>query len=173
MQSSTASPWFPLCLLFCLQAIIAQESAPAFTGMDMRSGKLIALDDYRGKVIFLDFWASWCPPCIASLPAYEEMNQEIDSEEFALLAINMDEDVVDGMLFLEDAKITYPVISDPEGKWGIPSGVSSLPASYLINRNGMIVERIRGFDPGLEEEIKDKIYALLGKRESIVHETHP
>jgi thiol-disulfide isomerase/thioredoxin len=92
-----------------------QELAPPFTGQEIHGGGSISLSDYRGKVVFIDFWASWCPPCLASLPAYDKMYRELGNAEFEFIAINVDEDTEDGIFFLEDHPVSYPVLADPEG----------------------------------------------------------
>lgn len=127
----------------------------------MLTGENIRLADYRGKVIFLDFWASWCPPCLVSLPAYQRMYEEYGSDDWMLIAINVDEDTEDGQFFLEDNPVTYPSIADPEGDIGIPYKLRSLPVSFLIDQNGNIVERYRGFEPGDEAVIWQAIQNLL------------
>tara|TARA_B100000959_G_scaffold90987_1_gene96774 strand:+ start:33945 stop:34289 length:345 start_codon:yes stop_codon:yes gene_type:complete len=112
-------------------------------------------------VVFIDFWASWCPPCLASLPAYDKMYQELGNTEFEFIAINVDENTEDGIFFLEDHPVSYPVLADPEGDIGIPYRVRSLPVSYLLDREGRIVQSFRSYQPGDEIDIKQQIEILL------------
>lgn len=139
----------------------AQDLAPLFSGTELSSGEQISLSDYRGKVVYLDFWASWCAPCLVSLPAYENMRSEIDSEDFEIIAINVDEDPRDGLEFLVDTPVSYPVLADPEGDIGIPYRVRSLPVAFLLDRGGRIVKRYRGFEPGDEVDVRRDIERLL------------
>ena len=139
----------------------AQELAPDFEGADIYDGSMLRLSDYRGKVVFIDFWASWCPPCLVSLPAYDKIYRELANEEFELIAVNVDEDTGNGLVFLEDHPVTYPVLADPEGEIGIPYRVRSLPLSYLLDREGRIVEIYRNYSQGDEAEIKQRIIELL------------
>ncbi len=111
--------------------------------------------------MFLDFWASWCPPCLLSLPAYDKMRAEIASGDFEIIAINVDEDPEDGISFLEDHPVSYPVLKDPVGDIGKPYKVRSLPVSFLLDREGKIVRIYRSFSPGDEKEIKSEIEALI------------
>jgi thiol-disulfide isomerase/thioredoxin len=141
----------------------AQELAQDFNALDMQTGQQVRLSDYRGRVVFLDFWASWCPPCLVSLPAYQRLHEDFQSPDWALIAINVDANEEDGIEFLADAKVTYPVIADQQGNIGIPYNVRSLPVSYLINQRGEIVARYRGFEPGDELEIWQAIQDLMGK----------
>ena len=138
----------------------AQQSAPVFSGTDLLTGQTVSLEAYRGKVIFIDFWASWCPPCILSMPAYDRLRSELGTEQFEIIAINVDENTQDGLEFLIDNPVTYPVLADPEGEIGIPYGIRSLPISFLLDKDGTIVRTYRGYKPGDELEIKEDILSL-------------
>ena len=154
---------FVTLLLLCVLSpmLSGQELAPPFTGQEIHGGGSISLSDYRGKVVFIDFWASWCPPCLASLPAYDKMYQELGNTEFEFIAINVDEDTEDGIFFLEDHPVSYPVLADPEGEIGIPYRVRSLPVSFLLDREGRIVQSFRSYQPGDEIDIRQQIENLL------------
>lgn len=139
-----------------------QDYALDFEGASIYGdGSTLKLSDHQGKVVYLDFWASWCPPCLLSLPAYDEMYKEIGNENFELIAINVDEDTEDGLFFLEDFPVSYPVLADPEGDIGIPYGLRTLPVSYLIDQEGRIIETYRSYSLGDEVELKQQILELI------------
>jgi thiol-disulfide isomerase/thioredoxin len=148
-------------MLLLVQSVAAREAAPLFSGVAVNTEQQVSLADYRGKVVFLDFWASWCAPCRASLPAYEQMRQEIGTEEFEIIAINVDEDTDDGLEFLAQHPVSYPVLADPKGEIGIPYGIRTLPRSFLLDRNGQIITSQKSFKTGDEIELKQEIMELL------------
>ncbi|RZW14961.1 MAG: TlpA family protein disulfide reductase [Desulfobulbaceae bacterium] len=153
-------PALVLTMILTLQ-VQAQQPAPAFSGTDQLSGKTINLEDYRGKIVFIDFWASWCPPCLLSMPAYDKLRSELETEQFEIIAINVDENTEDGLDFLVDNPVSYPVLADPNGEIGIPYGIRSLPVSFLLDKDGTIVRTYRGYKPGDEAQIKTHITSLV------------
>lgn len=153
-----------LCLLVLLApSVQARERAPALSGVELGTGQQIRLEDYRGKVVYVDFWASWCPPCLLSLPAYEQMRRDIGTGEFEIIAVNVDENTEDGLRFLQEHPVSYPVLADPKGRIGIPWGVRTLPESFLLDREGRIVAAHRGFKSGDEIRLKRDIEALIAE----------
>lgn len=148
-------------ILLLAQPVLAEKLAPLFSGVEVNTGKQINLVDYRGKVVLVDFWASWCPPCLLSLPAYEQMYREIGTEEFELIAINVDEDTEDGLDFLQDHPVSYPVLADPKGEIGIPYGIRSLPRSLLLDRDGRVIATYKKFKAGDEVKLQQDIIRQL------------
>ena len=147
--------------LLLMQSVSAFEPAPLFSGVAVNGGQSINLNDYRGKVVFVDFWASWCPPCLLSLPAYNQMRKDIGTAEFEIIAINVDEDTEDGLRFLEDHPVDFPVLVDPVGEIGKPYRIRTLPRSFLLDRNGQIVSSHKSFKAGDEIKLKQEIVTLL------------
>ena len=146
-------------------ALEVGDPAPAFSGKVVSSGvntgQVISLEDYRGKVVFLDFWASWCPPCIRSLPAYDQMRRDIGTSEFEVIAVNVDADSEQGLEFLRRHPVSYPVLLDPSGDIGIPYGLRTLPRSFILDRTGRVVASYRSYSEGDEQVLKQAIRQLL------------
>jgi peroxiredoxin len=140
------------------------KPAPAFSARALAGDKNHSLAQYRGKVVFLDFWASWCGPCTTSLPMLEELRQEFPADAFQILAVNVDKDPGKARAFLARHPIGYPSVSDPEGKLPETYGLSTMPSSYLIDRQGVVRYVHEGFRPKDIDEIRARIRELLGRR---------
>jgi cytochrome c biogenesis protein CcmG/thiol:disulfide interchange protein DsbE len=111
--------------------------APDFT-LQTLDGRSVKLSDYRGQVILLNTWASWCPPCRAEMPDLEAYYREHKEDGFVVLAINDEEDASTVASFIQAQGFTFPVLLDPGGKVMSQYGVRGLPTSFFIDRNGMV-----------------------------------
>ena len=105
-----------------------------------------ALHDYRGKVVLINFWATWCPPCRKEMPALEALYQKLGSESFAVLAVNQWEDADHVFAYTGDLNVfpTFPILFDPESAISEKYGVKGLPTSFLIDKKGQLVYRAVG-----------------------------
>lgn len=144
-----------------VQAIDSGEAAPKFTAKALRGDGNLSLDAYRGKVVYLDFWASWCAPCLSALPALDQLRQEFGSRGFEVLAVNVDRNPADALALLARRPVGYRSISDPEGSLPRRFGVETMPTSFLIDRDGMVRYVHRGFRKGDVPGLREHIGALL------------
>jgi len=126
----------------------------------------LALEDFRGKVVYLDFWASWCGPCRKSLPLYENLYQGYKPAQFTVLAINLDENKEDAVRFLQQHPVSYPVLLDPKGVTATDWQVKVMPSSFLLDRSGAVVKEYAGFEESHIEEIRHDIQVLLDGQNS-------
>lgn len=124
-------------------------------------GTRISLASLRGKVVYLDFWASWCGPCRLSLPEMNTLRQELVAQGFEVLAVNVDEVEEDALLFLEEIPVSYPVIWDPTGNTSQIFGILGMPTAFLIDRSGMVREVHQGFRKGDTDKIRTQVLRLL------------
>lgn len=128
-------------------------------------GKKISLKDFRGKIVFLNFWASWCVPCREEMPAMERLYQEFKDKKFVVFAVNVKDRRQDAIDFAKELKLTYPVVLDPEGQVGLLYGAWGLPTTYLIGPKGEGLARAWGpaewYSPSARNLIKE---LLDGKR---------
>lgn len=142
------------------------DSAPAVSLPQLQEETVsVSLADHAGKIIYLDFWASWCPPCLVSMPIMNEMRNRLqaDGVPFEVIAINVDSDPEDGIDFLLDNPVDFVVLSDPDGNSPADYSVRGMPTSYLINQEGNIVMIHEGFKRSDGEMIENEIMALVDR----------
>ena len=108
------------------------------------SAKKISLSDLRGKLVFLNFWASWCVPCREEMPEMERLYQQYKANGFVILAVNVKDVREDALAFVKELKLTYPTVFDPDGEVGVLYGAWGLPATYLIGPKGEGLARMWG-----------------------------
>jgi DsbE subfamily thiol:disulfide oxidoreductase len=126
-----------------LQEIKDHPAAPDFTLPDPR-GKKVSLQDFRGKVVFLNFWATWCESCREEMPSMERLYQEYKGKGLEIVAVNVKDKRPDALAFVKELKLNYPVLMDPEGEVGLLYGAFGLPVTYLIDRKGVVLARLWG-----------------------------
>lgn len=135
-------------------------AAPAFTLKDL-SGQEVSLSDFRGKVVLLDFWATWCPPCLVSVPHLNALYQTHMGDGLVVLGISLDQgDASSLSAFIKTMKITYPVLigtAEVAEKYDI----KPIPASFLIDRRGNMRARLIGFNDAIGERMVLEIENLL------------
>jgi peroxiredoxin len=127
-------------------AVQPGEAAPAFTSAALAGTGSITLGDYRGKVVYLDFWASWCGPCRLSLPWMEQLRREFGPQGLEVIAVNVDEHTNDARSFIKRFTVTYPLAADAQGAVASLYDVQDMPSSYLIDRRGVVRQVHRGFN---------------------------
>jgi len=150
-------------LPFSVSAISVGDTVPSFKARTIDGSKSVALEDYRGKVVLVDFWASWCPPCLKSLPKYDDLRRELGTSNFEIVAINVDENTEDAKKFLAKHPVSYPIAKDPKGVLPGVFGVKAMPTSYLIDQNGVVQYVHAAFKEGDIEKLKAKIETLMAK----------
>jgi len=138
-----------------------RKVAPDFALKD-GDGKTVHLSDYKGKVVLLDFWATWCAPCKIEIPWFMEFEQQYKDKGFAVLGVSMDEDgwtVVKP--YLQQLKINYRIVLGNDKVGDAYGGVDSLPTTLLIDRQGRVAATHVGLSGG-KEDFKNDIVNLLG-----------
>jgi cytochrome c biogenesis protein CcmG/thiol:disulfide interchange protein DsbE len=148
-----------------VQPIRLHTGSPApnivLPGLD---GRTVDLKDYRGKVVFLNIWATWCPTCREEMPSMEKLYQELKGEAFEILAVSVDKSgakAVDS--FMKAHKLTFPALLDPEGTIARPYGVTGVPESFIINKAGIIEKIVIGPIDWTEPAIVHLFRALIRK----------
>lgn len=135
--------------------------APDFRLIDLH-GKLQALPDYHGKVVLLNFWATWCGPCRVEMPSMEILYQDFKDEGFAILAISSDpQGSIVTRPFVASQGLTFPILHDSDYRVSGSYGVRTLPMSFLIDRNGTLTHRVFGARDWNSPEARELIHGLL------------
>ena len=136
------------------------KAAPDFTLPDLH-GQQVALHDYRGKVVFLNFWATWCIPCREEMPAMEQLHQTFQSQGLAILAVDLKESPDKVTAFFEQYQLSFTALLDESGSVFRDYQVMGLPTTYLISREGKLLARGVGGRDWTRAEGKDLIQTLL------------
>lgn len=154
-----------LCLPFWVQAagVAVGQAAPAVRLPDLSGAGEISLESLRGKVVYVDFWASWCGPCRVSFPVLDQLRGELGPKGFEVLAINVDEVESDAGQFLSEVPVNFLVVRDAEGVAPQTFGILGMPTGYLIDRQGMVREIHQGFRKSDGDKLRSTIVALLGE----------
>lgn len=138
------------------------DEAPDFTLSDL-NGSDVRLSDLRGKVVLIEFWATWCPPCRESIPAMNEIYKRYNEKGLVILGISVDKGqnvAEDIRAFVKEYSILYPVLIDSKNINNL-YGVYSIPTTFLIDKDGKVILKNIGFSPELEDKLSKEIERLL------------
>jgi len=108
------------------------------------NGKEVSLSDFKGKKVFLNFWASWCPPCISEMPDIEKLYTETKDSDLVILAVNLGEDKATVKAFSDTNKYNFKILLDTDQSVGKQYNISAIPTSYFIDKEGNIVSTVKG-----------------------------
>jgi peroxiredoxin len=129
------------------------DAAPAFDATDLRTGRSVTLADYRGKVILLNVWATWCPPCRVEMPSMERLHKKLAGTDFRIVAVSVDADLFFAheqvgpagiMEFANQMGLTFDILHDPNGMIRTAYQTVAVPESFLIDRDGAILKKVIG-----------------------------
>lgn len=136
------------------------KSAPDFVAQNL-DGQAVRLSAHRGKVVFLNLWTTWCPPCRLEMPAMQALADKLGGDDFVMLAVSEDDASGPVKQFVEEMKITFPVLIDSTGEVGRRYGITGYPETFIIDREGRQVARFIGpkdwKDPSIERDLKTLI----------------
>jgi len=143
-----------------VQAKPISGKAPDFT-LKSRSGKNLRLSDFRGQVVMLNFWASWCGPCREEMPIMEKFYKRYKKLGFTILGVNVEEDSSKANAYLRDIKVSFPILYDNTNKLSEVYSVRAMPTTVMIDRNGNMRYLHQGFKTGTEKAYKKEIKKLI------------
>ena len=130
--------------LTILLALFVSSNTAAASEFDLR--------EFHGKVVVLDFWASWCVPCRRSFPWMNTMQEKYGDDGLVIIGVNLDANDADAQAFLRETPAQFQIISDPDGTLAREHDVIAMPTSYIFDRNGKLVTRHLGFKVKRQEE---------------------
>lgn len=134
--------------------------APDFT-LPVRSGGTASLSQYKGQVVMINFWASWCGPCRQEFPLLDNMYKKYKSLGFTLLGVNVDKDSADAEKWLAQTPVTFPILFDRKSDASNLYAVNAMPTTVFVDRKGQVRLVHRAYKPGDEGEYLNEIKALL------------
>lgn len=128
-----------------LALIEVGSRAPAFGAVDLRANRPVSLADYRGQVVLVNVWATWCAPCRAEMPSMERVHRKLAGTDFRILAVSVDQeggDVV--MAFVNELGLTFDILHDQAGTIQGIYQTTGVPESFLLDRDGTIMKKVIG-----------------------------
>ena len=137
------------------------DRAPSFTLRDT-GGQVVALQDYLGQIVVLNFWATWCPPCIEEMPSLNRLQERYNDRGMKVLAVSVDEDPDDYRNFLTQNEIAFLTLRDPSRRVSLQYGTVKLPETYIIGRDGYLLNKIIGPADWMSQEMLSYFDSLLG-----------
>jgi len=141
-------------------AAAVQGPAPDFT-LKSNRGKNLRLSDYRGQVVLLNFWASWCGPCRQEMPALEKLHQRYGSYGFTVLGVNVEENSTPARRMLREIPVSFPILFDTRNQVSKQYQVSAMPTTVMIDRDGNMRHLHKGYKPGDEARYRKWIKQLI------------
>lgn len=134
--------------------------APDFA-LKSSSGENLRLSEYRGDVVMINFWATWCGPCRQEMPLLDELYTRYERVGFNLLGVNIDDDSRRAMQMIEELGVNFPVLFDSRKEVSKLYEVDAMPVTVLVDREGNVRHVHHGYKPGYEEKYLDQIRSLL------------
>ncbi|MBW3535683.1 MAG: TlpA family protein disulfide reductase [Gemmatimonadetes bacterium] len=147
-------------------------TAPDFTAFTL-DGSEARLSDYRGKVVLLNIWATWCPPCLEEMPSMQRLYEEFGERDFEILAVSIDAPLGtrdaagrlggDLAAFAADLGLTFPILHDPQGRVEDIYRTTGVPESFIVGRDGVVYRRLAGATVWDAPQYRQMILRLLGE----------
>lgn len=141
---------------------LAAMAAVTAAGPATASDATLDLDRYRGQVVVLDFWASWCTPCRRSFPWLDAMQQKYAEDGLVVVGVNVDTEPADAAAFLDDVPVSFRIVEDRKGELAARYELMAMPSSFVIGRDGRLFTRHLGFRVAQQDEYEDLLRQALG-----------
>ncbi len=142
------------------QAVSVTDEAPDFTLAKLDGGNL-RLEEYRGQVVLLNFWASWCGPCRQEMPVLDQLHQRYEDTGFAVLGVNVEGEVAPAQKIVDKTNVTFPVLIDTKQQVSELYNLEAMPSTVVIDRDGNIRYIHLGYKPGDEAKYVEVVKKLI------------
>lgn len=143
-----------------LAGTAAATPAPDFT-LKSHGGENLRLAEQRGKVVMINFWASWCPPCLQEMPLLDELYQRYEPAGFTLFGVNVEQDTREAERLLKELGVSFPILFDPDNRVSKLYNVRAMPTTVMVDKNGTVRYVNHGYKPGDEAKYRDQIRELI------------
>lgn len=137
------------------------EAAPSCIAPTLDTGKALDLADFKGQVVYLDFWASWCGPCRESFPFMNELQRELGGKGLRIVAVSVDKSATDARRFLSRYPAQFTTVLDSSGTCPAAYRIQAMPSSYLIGRDGRVLRMLVGFHDSDKADIRRQLLEAL------------
>jgi thiol-disulfide isomerase/thioredoxin len=142
--------------------IVNESKAPGFEVKDAVSGKRVSSSDLKNKIIFVNFWASWCQPCKEEMPSIEALYRDMmDRDSFVMITIIYKDSPENAIGYMKSNGYTFPVYVDPNGSSARNYGVTGVPETYIVDKKGVLVRRVIGGADWNSPDEKSQIKAMF------------
>ena len=150
-------------VFFSAALAVLAACAAGKTSLKSVDGAEVRLEQLRGRVVLLDFWATWCEPCKLSLPFYATLDGRLRDKGLTVVAVSTDEKDEDVRAFLSRSPLPYTIARDPRGQVAESMGVQMIPTTLLIDRTGAVRLRKQGFTPADETPLRREVEKLVAE----------
>ena len=121
---------------------IAKE--PVVINLKDMNGRNVRLSDFKGKIVFLNFWTTWCPTCRIEMPSMEKLHRKLKDRDFAMVTVNLQESASQVKAFFKQYDLTFIALLDSTGEVGVAFGIRAIPTTYILDKTGRIIGQVNG-----------------------------
>ncbi|MEE8541493.1 MAG: TlpA disulfide reductase family protein [Desulfobacterales bacterium] len=144
---------------------LAGIAPPIDIELEDLSGKMIRVSDFKGKIVFINFWATWCPDCRVEMPSMEKLFQRFKDRDFAMVAVDLRESPKKVKAFFKKYKLSFTALLDRKGRTAFPFGIRSIPTTFILNQKGGLIGKVLG-PREWESEAATILFELLIKNKA-------